>query len=48
MDDADPTRLSKPTPITPAGLPGRSWSQALGVAGIVMIVAGLVWGGTPS
>ena len=31
MDDADPTRLSKPTPITPAGLPGPFVvTQALG------------------
>ena len=46
MDGADPTRLSKPTPITPAGLPGPFVvTQALGVAGIVMIVTGLVLGG---
>jgi hypothetical protein len=46
LDSADPTRLTKPAPITPAGLPGPFVvTQALGVAGLVMIVVGLVLGG---
>jgi hypothetical protein len=46
LDNADPTRLTNPTPITPAGLPGPFVvTQALGVAGVVMIVVGLVLGG---
>ena len=46
LDDADPSRLTKPAPITPAGLPGAFVvTQALGVAGVVMIVTGLILGG---
>ena len=48
-DEADPTRLAKPTPITPAGLPGPFVvTQALGVPGIVMIVPGWCWAAMPS
>jgi hypothetical protein len=46
LDSTDPSRLTSPAPITPAGLPGPFVvTQALGVAGIVMIVTGLVLGG---
>jgi len=46
LDSADPTRLTRPAAITPAGLPGPFViTQALGVAGIVMVVAGVIIGG---
>ena len=46
MDGADPSRLTRPPAITPAGLPGPFVvTQALGVSGIVMLVAGFVIGG---
>ena len=47
-DEDDPERLSGGAhPITPAGLPGAFVvTQALGVLGIVMIVSGLILGGS--
>jgi hypothetical protein len=47
LDSADPSRLTRPAAITPAGLPGPFViTQALGVAGIVMVIAGLIVGGS--
>ncbi len=47
LDRANPSRLVDATqPVTPAGLPGPFvFTQAIGVLGIAMIVAGAVIGG---
>jgi hypothetical protein len=47
LDHADPSRLLDATqPVTPAGLPGPFvCTQAFGVLGVAMIVAGAVIGG---
>jgi peptidoglycan/LPS O-acetylase OafA/YrhL len=45
-DEADPSRLSRTPPITPAGLPGPfAVTQALGVLAIAMLVVAVVIGG---